>query len=67
MHHEGIIMTDTPEKPKRFLSGLTIRFDPHVRVAIDKAAKADKRSASSLVEIAVMAYLREKGFLTDDQ
>ena len=51
------------EKPKRTLPGLTIRFDPQVKEAIEKAAKADKRSASSLVEIVVESYLREKGFL----
>ena len=62
MNHIGIIMTETP---KRALPGLTIRFDPEVKAAIEKAAKADKRSASSLVEIAVMSYLREKGFLKD--
>jgi hypothetical protein len=53
------------ETPKRALPGLTIRFDPEVKAAIEKAAKADKRSASSLVEIATIAYLREKGFLKD--
>lgn len=42
-----------------------VRFDPEVREALDKAAKADKRSASSMVEIIVEAYLREKGFLKD--
>ena len=62
MNHTGTIMV---ESPKRSLPGLTIRFDPEVKAAIEKAAKADKRSASSLVEIAVIAYLREKGFLPE--
>lgn len=53
------------EPTKRSLPGPTIRFDPEVKAAIEKVAKADKRSASSLVEIAVIAYLREKGFLPD--
>lgn len=51
--------------PKRELKSLGVRFDPEIREAIDKAAKADKRSASSLVEIAVAEYLRQKGFLPE--
>ena len=60
MNHKEIIMID---RPKRTLPGLTIRFDPEVKAAIEKAARDDKRSASSLVEIATIAYLREKGYL----
>ena len=60
VNHAETIMV---EPTKRSLPGLTIRFDPEVKAAIEKAAKADKRSASSLVEIAVIAYLREKGFV----
>ena len=53
------------EKPKRLLPGITVRFDPEVKTALDKAAKADKRSSSSLIEIAVEAYLRDKGYLPE--
>ena len=59
-------MKPPSETPKRNLKSLGIRFDPDVREAIDRAAKSDKRSASSLVEIAVAAYLRQKGFLKDE-
>ena len=62
VNHAETIMV---EPTKRSLPGLTICFDPEVKAAIEKAAKADKRSASSLVEIAVIAYLREKGFLSE--
>jgi predicted transcriptional regulator len=55
----------TKPTPKRELKNLGIRFDEDVRDALDRAARADKRSASSLVELIVEAYLREKGFLKD--
>ena len=61
MIHEGMIMTAPPTK--RSLPSLSIRFDPEVKAAVEKAARDDKRSASSLVEIATIAYLREKGYL----
>lgn len=56
-------MSQPSGTPKRELKSLGIRFDPEVREALDKAAKADKRSASSMVEVVVEAYLREKGLL----
>jgi hypothetical protein len=56
-------MRQPSSTPKRDLKSLGIRFDPEVREAIDKAARDDKRSASSLVEIATITYLREKGYL----
>jgi len=49
--------------PKRELKSLGIRFDPEVREALDRAARDDKRSASSFVEIATIAALKEKGYL----
>jgi hypothetical protein len=48
---------------KRDYKTLSIRFEPQIREIIEKAAEADKRSAASLVEIATLAYLREKGLL----
>ncbi|UEM08157.1 hypothetical protein JL101_036295 (plasmid) [Skermanella rosea] len=53
----------TAPPTKRSLPSLSIRFDPEVKAAVEKAARDDKRSASSLVEIATIAYLREKGYL----
>jgi hypothetical protein len=67
MTYETFFMSDQANPPKRSLKSLGVRFDPDVREAIDRAARADKRSASSLVEIAVIAYLRDKGFLKDSE
>jgi hypothetical protein len=41
----------------------SVRFDPAVKAAIDKAAKADTRSASSLIQKVMTDWLKEKGFL----
>jgi hypothetical protein len=41
----------------------SVRFEPKVKSALDKAAKADERSASSLIQKIVGEWLREKGFL----
>lgn len=53
---------DQPPKPtKRSLKGIGIRFDPDVREALEAEAKEDRRSISSVVELAVIAYLKQKG------
>ena len=36
---------------------------PEIREIVEKAAKDDNRSAASLVELATMAFLEEKGYL----
>jgi hypothetical protein len=54
-----------PPTPKRSLPSLSIRFEPQVKAAVEKAARDDKRSASSLVEIATIKYLRELGYLPE--
>jgi hypothetical protein len=41
----------------------SIRFDPPVKVAIDKAAKSDKRSISSLVQKVMEDWLKAEGYL----
>lgn len=41
----------------------SVRFDPNVKAAIDKAAKADTRSVSSLIQKVMTDYLRANGFL----
>jgi hypothetical protein len=51
--------------PKRSLPNLSVRFELHVKEAIEKAARDDKRSASSLIEIATIEYLQRKGYLKD--
>jgi hypothetical protein len=41
----------------------SVRFDPPVKTAIEKAAKDDARSASSLIQKVMVEWLKEKGFL----
>jgi hypothetical protein len=54
-----------PAKVGKAGSGVvtSIRFDPPVKAAIDKAAKSDKRSISSLVQKVMEEWLKAKGFL----
>lgn len=42
---------------------LNLRIRPDVKLAADKAADADNRSTTSLVETLLIDYLRAKGFL----
>jgi hypothetical protein len=63
--HKVGLMSDETIIPKRSLPTLSVRFEPHVKKAVEKAARDDKRSASSLVEIATIAYLRERGYLPE--
>ena len=41
----------------------SIRFEPPVKAAIEKAAKGDKRSISSLVQKVMEDWLKAKGYL----
>jgi hypothetical protein len=41
----------------------SVRFEPAVKAAIDKAAKDDTRSTSSLIQKVMTDWLKEKGFL----
>ncbi len=40
------------------------RVEPEIKEALERAAKADDRSVSSLVERILKTWLIEKGFLT---
>ena len=42
---------------------MSFRVRPSLKAALEKAAKADRRSVSQLIEIALEAAMREKGFL----
>lgn len=42
---------------------LGVRVQPEVKAALEKAAKDDMRSMSSLIEKALTEWLREKGYL----
>jgi hypothetical protein len=43
---------------------VSVRLPPNVKAAAEKAATDDRRSLSSFLEIAVIDYLRRKGYLT---
>lgn len=43
---------------------LGVRVEPDVKTAVEKAAKDDDRSVSSMVERILKAWLTERGYLT---
>lgn len=43
---------------------LGVRVEPEIKEALERAAKADDRSVSSLVERILKQWLIEKGFLS---
>lgn len=44
-------------------ANLALRIPPELKDALDRAAKEDRRSVSSLVEKVLADYLEAKGFL----
>jgi hypothetical protein len=48
---------------KKIPVSVNVRLDPATRVALGKAAKADGRTVSGLVQKLIADYLREQGFL----
>lgn len=44
-------------------SPLGFRIEPEVKDALERAAKEDMRSVSSMVEKILTIYLRDKGYL----
>ena len=46
---------------------LGFRIEREIKEALVKAAKDDHRSVSSLVELVLARWLREKGYLTDQR
>jgi predicted DNA-binding ribbon-helix-helix protein len=54
-----------PAKVGKAGSGVvtSVRFDTHVRAALDKAAKEDKRPTSSLIQKVMEDWLKAKGYL----
>jgi hypothetical protein len=57
-----VSMTRVP-KPAAPLIATSVRFDPRVKAAIDKAAEADARSASGLIQKVMTDWLKLNGFL----
>ena len=50
---------------KRDLKTISIRLDPEIREIIEREAKKDRRSVASLIELATLSYLRERGLLPE--
>jgi hypothetical protein len=48
-------------------TALSFRIEPAMKEALERAAKADDRSVSSLVERILKAWLIERGHLRTDQ
>jgi hypothetical protein len=44
-------------------AGLSLRIDPKVKEALDKAAAEDRRSVASLVEKIAAEWLKSQGYL----
>jgi hypothetical protein len=45
------------------LVATSVRFEPHIKAAIDKAAGADARTTSGLIQKVMTEWLKEKGHL----
>jgi hypothetical protein len=56
-------MTKARQKPAHIFPPLSVRFDQDVRAALEKAAKADMRPVSHLVQKIVADWLKASGFL----
>jgi hypothetical protein len=50
-----------PEDRKK--PGISLRLTDQVRAAADRAAADDNRSVASLAELALIAVLKERGYL----
>lgn len=44
-------------------AAIHIRVEPDVKVAVEQAAEADRRTVASLVEKLLVEWLRERGYL----
>lgn len=45
------------------ISPLSFRVEPEVKAALEQAAKDDRRSLSSLIDIILTDWLRDRGYL----
>ena len=55
------------DKPTRStVTPVSVRFEPHVKAAIERAAKADVRPVATWVEKLVIEHLTAKGLLKDE-
>jgi hypothetical protein len=56
-------MVKRPSKPVSKPIATSIRFEPPVKAALEKAAKDDARSITSLVTKVMTDWLKEHGYL----
>jgi hypothetical protein len=57
------VFTKLETRIYRSMERLIFRIDPPVRIALEKAAEADARTLSSLVQKVLAEHVRETGFL----
>lgn len=50
-----------PGKPKIKTAVMTLRVDPIVKGAAEVAAKIDRRSVTSLIEVLILQHCRQSG------
>ena len=44
---------------------VSVRVEPHIKVALQSAAKREMRSVANMVEVMVVAYCRANGMLLE--
>jgi hypothetical protein len=42
---------------------ISLRVNPAVKKAVERAARADQRTTAAFVEVVIIEWLREKGYL----
>jgi hypothetical protein len=52
---------------KRKIAQLNMRIEPELKALAEKAAAADRRSLSSLIEILLISYLKKRGFIKPER
>ena len=56
-------MAKAPAKPEKVWPPLSVRLEPEIREALERAAKEDLRPVSHLVQKIVADWLKGRGFL----
>jgi hypothetical protein len=51
------------EEQRQKTATLNLRLDPEIKAALEQAAKDDRRTITSLIEILLIPHLRAKGYL----
>jgi hypothetical protein len=51
----------SPKKPKIKIATLTLRVDPSIKAAAEKAAHRDHRSLTNLIEVLILRHCERVG------